>query len=41
MRAGFAQVAIDIEHERNSAGVDLSGLEERHIVVHLVRDLCL
>ena len=38
MRTGFAQV---IEHERNSAGVGLSGLEERHIVVHLVRDLCL
>ena len=39
MRAGFAQVAMNVEHQRDRPWIGLFGLERRHVVIHLVGDL--
>src|SRR5262245_773052 len=39
MRAGLAEIAIDIEHQGNRPGINLLRLEGGHVMVHFVGDL--
>src|SRR5262245_15863718 len=39
MRAGLAEIAVDIEHEGNRPRIHLLRLEGRHVMVHFVGDL--
>jgi hypothetical protein len=39
VRVRFADVAIEVEHQRDSLGIDLLRLEDRHVMIHLIVNL--
>src|SRR5215475_6010072 len=39
MRAGLAEIAVDVEHKGNRPGIRLLRLEGGHVMVHFVGDL--